>query len=64
MKTAIFAAVFATLTAPAFAGAVSDPIVEPNITPEMIEVDTAGSASHDWLVPAMAILMFGAGLAN
>lgn len=64
MKTAIIAAVFATLTAPAFAGAISDPIVEPNITPEMIEVDTAGSASHDWLVPAMAILMFGAGLAN
>ncbi len=64
MQKTILAAVFATLTAPAFAGGVSDPIVEPNITPEMIEVDTASSASHDWLVPAMTLIMFAAGFAN
>ena len=52
------------LTAPAFAGNLEEPIMEPVITPEVIEEDTAASGSHDIIVPLTALVLFGVAVAS
>lgn len=52
MKKVLLATTLVMFAGSAFAGGLSDPIV----APEVIMEDTAGSASHDWLVPVMVLI--------
>lgn len=64
MKT-IYAGLFLLSSASvALAGGPDMPVIEPQITPEVIEQDTASSGSQDILVPVMALIMFGVALSK
>ena len=60
MKKIMLTAVFAASASTAQAGALSDPIVEPIV----IIQDASSSASHDWLVPVIFLLLLAASLAG
>ena len=53
MKKILLATTLVLVAGSAFAGGLSDPIVAPAVIIE----DAASSASHDWLVPVMALIM-------
>ena len=58
MKNAVLAAALCLAAAPALAGGYAEPVMEPQVIADAV------TGSDDWVVPVMALLVFGAALAN
>lgn len=64
MKFLYAGALSLALAGAAVAGGMNEPVMEPVITPDVIEQDTASSGSQEILIPLTALLLLGVALSN